>query len=67
MQVQCANCHTAFDLEEGGEHTACPNCGAEAGLEPVKGIPPAMRTFGVVLGLVVASVIVGDLVSRIVG
>jgi len=66
--VRCSQCHTVFSLEEEGtEHHACPTCKAEAGLEPVTGVPPAMRMFGAVLGLVVLVAIAGDLVSRIAG
>ncbi|MEM6995035.1 MAG: hypothetical protein AAF721_31265 [Myxococcota bacterium] len=70
MGVRCSQCHTEFTLESegaGDEHGACPTCGAEAGLEPVKAVPPAMRAFGTVLGTVIVVAVVGDLISRIVG
>ncbi len=67
MGVRCSQCHTEFSLDEGGEHSACPQCKAEAGLEPVKGVPPPMRAFGTVLGVVLVVALAGDLLSRIAG
>ena len=67
MDVRCSQCHTEFDLDEGDAHVACPKCKAEAGLDPVKGIPPAMRAFGMLLGGVIVVAFAGDIVTRIAG
>jgi hypothetical protein len=58
MQVLCSNCHTSFAVAPEDEHKFCPNCKAEAGLEPIKeGIPTVMMLFGSVL--VTVAVLVG--------
>lgn len=64
MQLHCAQCHHAWAIDEGSQPEACPNCGAEAGLEPEHGIPPAMRYFGFVLALVVVVALSGGLLGR---
>ncbi|MGH1340032.1 MAG: hypothetical protein ACRBN8_00665 [Nannocystales bacterium] len=70
MAYLCSQCHTR--IEGGGESKderphRCPQCGAEAGLEKEKGIPPAMRYFGfVVVGAAVAAVS-GGIISRVAG
>ena len=66
MHYLCARCHHEFTAEAGGE-LACPNCGAEAGLEPVHGVPIAMKVFGMVLAAVVVFAIGGGLLSRWMG
>lgn len=67
MDLRCSQCHTEFGPGEGDAHTACPKCKAEAGLEPVKTIPPAMRAFGMLLGSVILVAVAGDVVTRIAG
>ena len=50
MRYVCSNCHTPVEAQADDEHKVCPNCKAEAGIEPVKeGTPPAMQYFGAVL------------------
>lgn len=46
---------------------ACPNCGAEAGLEPIHGIPQAMKLFGALLAVVVVVAFGGGIISRLAG
>ena len=59
MRVLCSHCHTAFEVAPEQEHKFCPNCKAEAGLEPIRDdIPQPMRLFGTVL-LVLAVMVVG--------
>ena len=65
MDVRCANCHTAFSVDEGDEEAQCPTCKAEAGLEPAKAVPPAMRSFGLLLAAILVSALVGDILARI--
>ena len=66
MHYLCARCHHEFAVEGEGE-LVCPSCGAEAGLEPIHGVPVAMKIFGMVLAAVVVFAIGGGLVSRLVG
>ncbi|NVB40772.1 zinc ribbon domain-containing protein [Pseudenhygromyxa sp. WMMC2535] len=62
MPFVCSRCHTHFEAEADAEHMACPNCKAEAGLEPVKsGAPPAMRYFGGILALLGAFAVLGSI------
>jgi hypothetical protein len=63
VQYRCSRCHHAFE----GDGEACPNCKAEAGLEPVHGVPPAMRMFGLLLGTVIVVAIGGGLLTRLTG
>ena len=59
MRVLCSHCHTAFEVAPEEEHKFCPNCKAEAGLEPIRDdTPKPMRMFAVVL-LVLAVLVVG--------
>lgn len=74
VKLRCSQCHTEFersaaDQPEMGQsvHDRCPTCNAEAGLEPIKAVPPAMRAFGALLGAAVVLAVAGDLVSRIAG
>lgn len=60
MEFRCSQCHTVFSAE-GDEPGACPNCKAEAGLEPVKGIPVAMKLFGTLLSAVLVATVAGTL------
>lgn len=66
MHYLCARCHHEFTAEAEGE-IACPQCKAEAGLEPVHGVPVAMKLFGMVLAAVVVFAVGGGLVSRLWG
>ena len=66
MGVRCSRCHTVFSVEAGAE-PACPQCKAEAGLEPIKAVPGPMRAFGLLLGAVLVAVLAGDLLSRVSG
>ena len=34
MRYTCSHCHTSLDAEPEDEHKVCPNCKAEAGIEP---------------------------------
>ncbi|MEM9461184.1 MAG: hypothetical protein AAGF11_43875 [Myxococcota bacterium] len=66
MHYVCARCHHEFSADaEGG--IACPNCGAEAGLERAHAVPVAMKLFGMVVAAVVVFAIGGGLVSRLWG
>jgi hypothetical protein len=65
MQFRCARCHHAWE-PSGDPPTACPNCKAEAGLEPVTGIPPAMRLFGLLLGGVLLLALSGGFLGLLV-
>ena len=70
MQFRCARCHHEFSASSEGEgegELACPNCKAEAGLEPIHGIPFAMKLFGMLLAGVVVLALGGGLLSRLVG
>lgn len=59
MRYRCSQCHHAWDVEGEDPPHACPNCKAEAGLEPKSGIPLAMRAFGLILGGAIVLAIVG--------
>lgn len=67
MSYRCARCHHEFAASEGQDELACPNCKAEAGLEPVHGIPFAMKLFGMLLVGVVVLALGGGLLSRLAG
>jgi hypothetical protein len=62
MQYRCSRCHAAFEDAE-----VCPNCKAEAGLEPVHGVPPPMRMFGLLLATVIVVALAGGLLTRLAG
>ena len=62
---RCSQCHTAFEVEE--EAHRCPNCGAEAGLEPQHAVPFPMRLFGVLLGSAIVLAIAGGVLGRVLG
>ncbi len=66
MQYLCARCHHAFSAETESE-LACPRCKAEAGLEPVHGVPIAMKLFGMALAGIVVLAIGGGLLGRVLG
>lgn len=66
MHYVCARCHHEFTAEGGGE-LACPRCKAEAGLEPVHGIPIAMKLFGMLLVAVAVLALGGGVVGRLMG
>jgi hypothetical protein len=66
MRLLCSHCHTVFDAEPDEPHKSCPNCKAEAGLEPVKTTTPnVMRYFGLALA-VLALFAVGSLLLAVV-
>lgn|GEM_PF-1206770 len=70
MAYLCSKCHTRLEGE--GENKEdpphrCTNCGAEAGLEKEKGVPPAMRYFGFVVAGAAVAAISGSVISRIAG
>jgi hypothetical protein len=68
MRFACSQCHHHFDVALEGEHThpeRCPNCKAEAGLEPVKPTPRPMALFGLMLGGSIVLAVAG-LVSGLV-
>jgi hypothetical protein len=64
MQFHCAQCHHAWSVEGDSEPEACPNCGAEAGLEAEHGVPPAMRYFGLLLAFVIVTALSGAMYGR---
>lgn len=66
MHYLCARCHHEFTAEAEGE-LSCPNCKAEAGLEPKHGVPVAMKLFGMVLAAVVVFALGGGVLSRMLG
>jgi DNA-directed RNA polymerase subunit RPC12/RpoP len=61
----CARCHHEFSADEDPE--VCPKCGAEAGLERQKGVPVAMKLFGLLIVGVLVAAMSGGVVSRIAG
>ena len=68
----CSRCHTHLEGEgenhEGGDRPhRCPHCGAEAGLEEVKGVAPAMRYFGFIVAGAAVAALSGGIVSRLAG
>lgn len=64
MPYVCSHCHTRFDSE--AAELVCPNCGAEAGIEPVKpGVPLAMRLFGAILAAAGLAAVVGSVVVAV--
>jgi hypothetical protein len=62
----CARCHQQFSAEP-GVALACPRCKAEAGLEPVHGVPLPMKLFGMALAGVVVLAVGGGLLGRLLG
>ena len=62
VNLVCSRCHTQFS-PEAGRSPVCPECGAEAGLEPGKG--PSRHTYGfaawlgVCVALALGSLIIG--------
>ena len=50
MEYDCARCHHRWAHDGDDAPETCPNCHAEAGLEPHKATPFAMKAFGVTLG-----------------
>ena len=67
VQYRCARCHQEFSSTATGAELACPNCKAEAGLEPVHAVPVAMKLFGMVVAGVIALAVGGGLLSRLMG
>ena len=71
MHYRCARCHHEFSAgapgEDEGRELSCPRCKAEAGLEPVHGVPVAMKLFGMLLAAVVVLAVGGGVVGRIMG
>lgn len=66
MHYVCARCHQEFSAAAEGE-LACPRCKAEAGLEPVHGVPLPMKLFGMVLAFVLVLAVGGGLLGRLLG
>ena len=66
----CSQCHTHLQ-GEGDNHAErphrCTNCGAEAGIEPVAGVPPAMRFFGFIVAGAAVAALSGGIVGRLAG
>jgi hypothetical protein len=62
----CARCHLAFSAAAEGD-LACPRCKAEAGLEPVHGVPLPMKLFGLALTFVLVLAVGGGLLGRLLG
>lgn len=68
MHYVCARCHLEFTPKAEAEgELSCPRCKAEAGLEPVHGIPIAMKLFGMLLAAVVVLALGGGVVGRMMG
>lgn len=68
MHYVCARCHLEFTPKAEAEgEPSCPRCKAEAGLEPVHGIPIAMKLFGMLLAAVVVLALGGGVVGRMMG
>ena len=65
MDVHCSKCHHAFAADT--EPLKCPNCKAEAGLEPTKAVPVAMKLFGLLVVGVLVAAFSGGLISRFAG
>ncbi len=63
MQFRCSRCHTSIAGKDGEHPERCPNCGAEAGLEPVKSIPLAMKLFGLVVGGALVATVVSVVIA----
>ncbi len=63
MQFHCSRCHTSIAGKDDEHPERCPNCGAEAGLEPVKSIPLAMTLFGLVIGGAFVATVVSTVVA----
>jgi NAD-dependent SIR2 family protein deacetylase len=68
MEYHCSRCHQRFagaategEQEAHGLH--CPRCKAEAGLEPVKPTPLAMKLFAAFLGTAVVAIAAGSILS----
>jgi hypothetical protein len=66
VQYVCARCHQVFSAEP-GTALACPRCKAEAGLEPVLGVPLPMKLFGMILASVLVLALGGGLLGRLLG
>ncbi|MCX4243292.1 hypothetical protein [Paraliomyxa miuraensis] len=68
MHYVCAKCHQEFSAGSEGEgELSCPRCKAQAGLEPVHGVPVAMKVFGMLLAAVVVLALGGGVVGRLMG
>lgn len=66
MHYVCSRCHFQLSAEAEAE-LACPRCKAEAGLEPVHGVPLPMKVFGMVLAFVLVLAVGGGLLGRVLG
>lgn len=68
MHYVCARCHHQFSAAGTPEaELACPRCKAEAGIEPVHGVPIPMKLFGMVLACVLVLAVGGGLLGRLLG
>ena len=67
VNLRCAQCHHEFSADPDEGETACPNCKAEAGLEPIHAVPIAMKLFGMVVAGVIVLAVGGGLLSRVMG
>jgi hypothetical protein len=65
VQYRCSQCHQTISAEV--EPQRCPNCNAEAGIEPEHGVPGAMKAFGLLLGIVTLVSVAGGVLSRLAG
>jgi NAD-dependent SIR2 family protein deacetylase len=63
VEYRCSQCHHAFATQGDAEAEVCPNCKAEAGLEPQAGIPFPMKAFGLILGGAIVLAVVGTALS----
>lgn len=65
VDLRCSQCHHAFSAE-GDRETACPRCGAAAGLEAQTRVPVAMKLFAVLLAGVIVASVAGTLYTVVV-
>jgi len=65
VQYRCSACHTAFESAEPPHE--CPHCHAEAGLEAAHATPLPMKLFGLLLGAVIVTSLLGALYGRFAG
>jgi hypothetical protein len=68
MEYHCSRCHQRFaappsSSEQELHDLCCPRCKAEAGLEPVKATPLAMKLFAAFLGTALVATVVGGVLT----
>jgi uncharacterized paraquat-inducible protein A len=63
VRLQCSACHHRFDAD--AEAPRCPNCGAEAGMEPAERAAAPQKLFAALLVVAVALAIAGSVLAKI--